>query len=141
MSVDCQLPLAPLPLVPFHLNCPPSNSSKLFSLVCPRPDQSSSFSKARSAIRSEEVKSLSLVRLFVTPWTVAYQASLSLEFSKQGYWSGLPFPSPGDLQCIYMEFRKIAIMTLYARQQKRDRCKEQTFGLCGRKQGWDDLRE
>ena len=34
---------------------------------------------------------------FVTPWTVAYQASLSMEFSRQEYWSGLPFPSPGDL--------------------------------------------
>ena len=32
-------------------------------------------------------------------------------------------------------------MTLYARQQKRHRCKEQTFGLCGRRQGWDDLRD
>ena len=31
--------------------------------------------------------------------------------------------------------------TLYARQQKRHRCKEQTFGLCGRRRGWDDLRE
>ena len=42
-------------------------------------------------------KSLSRVRLFVTPWTVAYQAPLSMGFSKQEYWSGLPFPSPGDL--------------------------------------------
>ena len=33
----------------------------------------------------------------VTPWTVAYQASLSMGFSRQEYWSGLPFPSPGDL--------------------------------------------
>ena len=33
----------------------------------------------------------------VTPWTVACQASLSMEFSRQQYWSGLPFPSPGDL--------------------------------------------
>ena len=32
-------------------------------------------------------------------------------------------------------------MTLYARQKKRHRCKEQTFGLCGRRRGWDDLRE
>ena len=32
-----------------------------------------------------------------TPWTVAHQASLSVEFSRQGYWSGLPFPFPGDL--------------------------------------------
>ena len=31
------------------------------------------------------------------PWTVAYQAPLSMEFSTQEYWSGLPFPSPGDL--------------------------------------------
>ena len=44
-----------------------------------------------------EVKSLSRVRLFATPWTVAYQAPLSMGFSKQECWSGLPFPSPGDL--------------------------------------------
>ena len=35
--------------------------------------------------------------LFATPWTVAYQGPLSMEFSRQEYWSGLPFPSPGDL--------------------------------------------
>ena len=46
---------------------------------------------------SEQVKSLSRVRLFVTPWTVAHQAPLSMGFSRQEYWSGLPFPSPGDL--------------------------------------------
>ena len=40
---------------------------------------------------------LSLVQLFVTPLTVALQAPLSMEFSRQGYWSGLPFPAPGDL--------------------------------------------
>ena len=44
-----------------------------------------------------KVKSLSCVRLFVTPWTVAYQAPPSVGFSRQEYWSGLPFPSPGDL--------------------------------------------
>ena len=44
-----------------------------------------------------KVKSLSHVRLFETPWTVAYQAPPSMGFSRQGYWSGLPFPSPGDL--------------------------------------------
>ena len=42
-------------------------------------------------------KSLSCVRLFATPLAVAYQAPLSMEFSRQEYWSGLPFPSPGDL--------------------------------------------
>ena len=46
---------------------------------------------------SWEVNFLSRVWLFVIPWTVAYQAPPSLEFSRQGYWSGLPFPSPGYL--------------------------------------------
>ena len=40
-----------------------------------------------------------------------------------------------------MEFRKMVTMTLYARQQKRHRCKEQTFGLCGRMQGWDEFEK
>ena len=44
-----------------------------------------------------EMKSLSPVRLFATPWTAAYKAPLSMEFSRQENWSGLPFPSPGDL--------------------------------------------
>ena len=44
-----------------------------------------------------KVKSLSRVRLFATPWTVAYQAPRSMGFSRQEYWNGLPFPSPGDL--------------------------------------------
>ena len=44
-----------------------------------------------------EVKSLSRVQLFATPWTVANQAPPSMEFSRQEYWSELPFPSPGDL--------------------------------------------
>ena len=43
------------------------------------------------------VKLFSHIQLFVTPWTVAYQAPPSMEFSRQEYWSGLPFPSPGDL--------------------------------------------
>ena len=43
------------------------------------------------------VKLLSHVRLFAIPWTVAYQAPPSMGFSRQEYWSGLPFPSPGDL--------------------------------------------
>ena len=44
------------------------------------------------------VQSLSRVRLFETPWTVAHQAPLSMGFSRQEYWSGLPFP----YTCIYM---------------------------------------
>ena len=46
---------------------------------------------------SECVKLLSCVWLFAAPWTVAYQAPPSMGFSRQEYWSGLPFPSPGDL--------------------------------------------
>ena len=44
-----------------------------------------------------KVKSLSRVRLFTIPWTAAYQAPPSMGFSRQEYWSGLPFPSPGGL--------------------------------------------
>ena len=44
-----------------------------------------------------KVKSLSCVQLFGAPWTIAHQAPPSREFSRQEYWSELPFPSPGDL--------------------------------------------
>ena len=40
---------------------------------------------------------LSHVQFFATPWSVARQAPLSMEFPRQGYWSGMPFPTPGDL--------------------------------------------
>ena len=46
---------------------------------------------------SASAQSLSRVRLFVTPWTVAHQAPLSMGFSRQEYWGGLPLPPPGDL--------------------------------------------
>ena len=55
-----------------------------------------SYLKSLSHILSE-VKLLSRVRLFATLWTVAHQAPPSMGFSRQEYWSGLPFPSPGDL--------------------------------------------
>ena len=58
--------------------------SKLYSNIC-----------FKSTI--SEANPLSRVRLFVTLWTVAYQASLSMGFSRQGCWSGLPFLSSGDL--------------------------------------------
>ena len=47
--------------------------------------------------KKNERWSLSHVQLFAIPWTIALQAPLSMEFSKKEYWSGLPFPSPGDL--------------------------------------------
>ena len=50
-----------------------------------------------SVQKKVKVKSLSPVWLFATPWTVAYQAPRSMGFSRQEYWSELPFDSPGDL--------------------------------------------
>ena len=55
------------------------------------------------------VKSLSHVRLFATPWTVAFQASLSTEFSRQEYWGGWPFPFPGHLPDPGIEPRSSAL--------------------------------
>ena len=54
---------------------------------------------------------LSRVLLFATPWTVAYQAPRSMGFSRQEYWSGLPFPSSGDLPNPGMEPGSPALQT------------------------------
>ena len=56
-----------------------------------------------------KVKSLSRVGLFATPWTVAQQAPPSMGFSRQEYWSGLLFPSPGDLPDPGIELRSPAL--------------------------------
>ena len=56
-----------------------------------------------------KVKSLTRVRFFATPWTVAHQAPLSMGFSRQEYWSGLPFPSSGDLPYPGIEPRSPAL--------------------------------
>ena len=53
-----------------------------------------SFSMQESEKSKVKVKSLSRVRLLATPWTAAYQAPLSMGFSRQEYWSGVPLPSP-----------------------------------------------
>ena len=63
-----------------------------FEVICQE-----SKSIVQGFLQNEWVKSLSRVRLFATPWTIAYQASPSMGFSRQEYWNGLPFPSPGDL--------------------------------------------
>ena len=55
------------------------------------------WSRATITVKWSEVKSLSRVWLFATLWTVAHQAPPSMGFSRQEYWSGLAFPSPGDL--------------------------------------------
>ena len=56
-----------------------------------------------------KVKSLSHVQFFVIPWTVAYQVPPSMGFSRQEYWSGLPFPSPGDVSNQGIEPRSPAL--------------------------------
>ena len=60
-------------------------------------DQWRNNSRKNEESEKVKVKSLSRVRLFATPWTVTRQALLSMGFSRQEYWSGLPFPSPEDL--------------------------------------------
>ena len=58
-----------------------------------------------------KVKSLSRVGLFATPWTAAYQAPPSMGFSRQEYWSGVPFPSPVDLPKAGIELGPPAFQT------------------------------
>ena len=71
-----------------------------------------------------KVKWLSRVRLFATPWTVAHQAPPSMGFSRQEYWSGLPFPSPGDLPYPGIEPRSPALqadaLTSEVQKQKNE---------------------
>ena len=57
----------------------------------------------------KSVKSLSRVRLFSAPWTVAHQAPLSMGFSRQEHWSGLPRPPPGALPNLELELRSPAL--------------------------------
>ena len=59
--------------------------------------------------KEEEVKSHNCVQLFAIPWTVAYKAPLSMEFSRQEYWSGFKFPSPGDIPDPRIEPRSPAL--------------------------------
>ena len=67
--------------------------------------------KARRRTSIRKCWLLSRVRLFGTPWTVAHQASLSMRFSRQEYWSGLPRPVPGDLPNPGIEPRSPALQT------------------------------
>ena len=97
--------------------------------------------------------SVQSVQLFATLWTVALQAPLSMEYSRQEYWSGLPCPPPGDLPnpgmestslmspalagvSICVESRKIVQMNLFAKKKQRHRCREQMYG---HQVGWDEL--
>ena len=67
--------------------------------------------KVKSALFKSEVKSLSHVRFFATPWTVGYQDPPPMGVSRQGYWNGLPFPFPGDLPNPVIEPRSPALQT------------------------------
>ena len=104
--------------------------------------------------------------VFVCAQSCLTLVPLSIGFSRQEYWSRVQFPTSGDLSDPGMEStsisllhwqedslplvtpgkpmiaaRKMVTATLYARQQKRHRCIEQSFGLYGRGRVWDDLRE
>ena len=85
--------LVPHLLLFFPPSPPRGQICLLFSLFPPPVKQLSTQLLLYIYIR-KKVKSLSLVRFFVTPWTAAYQAPPSMGFSRQAYWSGLPFPSP-----------------------------------------------
>ena len=61
---------------------------------------------------------LSRVQLFATPWTIAHQAPLSMGFSRQEYWSGVPFPSPGDLHDPGIERVSPALQTVIFYQDR-----------------------
>ena len=78
------------------------------------------------------MKSLSCVQLFATPWTVAYQAPQSMGFSRQEYWRGLPFPSPGDLPNPGIDPGSPALQTdvLPSREAYWSRVSEVFFLLC-----------
>ena len=65
----------------------------------------------RACERGVGAKSLSCARLFATPWTIALQASLSMDFSRQEYWSGLPFLSPGYLANPGIELSSLTLQT------------------------------
>ena len=68
-----------------------------FLLIYPTQSSESKMNLFRIPVLVCRISRFSHVRLFVTPWTAAHQSPLSMGFSRQEYWSGLPFPSPGDL--------------------------------------------
>ena len=73
------------------------------------------------------MKSLSRVQLFAIPWTVAYQAPPSMEFSSQEYWSGLPFPCPGDLRNPRIEPRSPSLQAGSLPSEPQGKLKRQQF--------------
>ena len=85
---------------------------------------------------------VSHAQLFATPWTVAHQAPLSMGFSRQECWSGLPFPPPGDLPNAGIELAFPASLALQTDSLLLNHQRSSTFGLfiskasCGSYQGF-----
>ena len=71
-----------------------------------------------SALLDDEWQSLSRVRLLASPWTIAHQTALSLGFSRQEYWSGLPFPSPAGWQASWITTQLCPKVSLVAQLVK-----------------------
>ena len=100
-------PNRPLPVLPSLPFCPTLTRPQLTLLSATQAPELPCFRALRVPLSPSRtsflcslvvvVKSLSRVRLFATPWTVACQAPPSMGFSRQEYWSGLSFSSPGDL--------------------------------------------
>ena len=72
-----------------------------------RPEEGGKWGTAVCVCVCVCVCTLSCVLLFVTPWTAAHQAPLSMEFYRQEHWSGVPFPPPGDLPSPGIEPRSL----------------------------------
>ena len=72
-------------------------------------DFGSTLGKWKMYISAYESVNCSIFSDSMIPWTVAHQAPLSMEFSRQEYWCGLPFPSPGDLPDSGIELRSPAL--------------------------------
>ena len=99
-----------------------------------RASQRSAREYVTCAGQEVEVKSLSCVWLYATPWTVAYKTPLSMEFSRQEYWSGWPFSSPGGLPDPGIEPRSPALQAdalpseLPGKSQGKGHSNERTLG-------------
>ena len=108
----CSLPIFEKPTFPYQIKCPVPNTGHNITHSFPTGWNSSLSKLLPAALQSLNQGTtlpsrkhtgffffflLSHVRLSVTPWAIAYQAPPSMEFSRQEYWSGVPFPSPGDL--------------------------------------------
>ena len=92
------------------------------------------------ATEGEKMQLLSRAWLFVAPWTRAPQASLSMEFPRQEYWSGLPYPTPGDLPDSGIKLVSLTSPALAGKFFTTSATWFCNKGLRGQR-GWEELRE